>query len=213
MMIRDSLTTAKGAGVPSILDVGRVLSDIRSILKDREITEMPSGDDDAARIVRSAATKQLTAARKARTEATSLVSEVEKSLSVTEDLNATLDTVDRLVEQGHTTGMLPLADSRARYQELRNKVSADAMSIYSRLHSLLQQDSGSGALWEMLTDPRPTMTALAQYAAFTKALIGQMESRFSDDTQPSHIGDAGELIDELKNLAGTLDLLSEAVGS
>jgi hypothetical protein len=140
---------------------------------------------------------------------------------VTEDLNATLDKVDSLVEQGHHTGMLPLADSRARYQELRNKVSPDAMSIYSRLHSLLQEgsgsghqeDSGSGVLWEMLTDPRPTMVAMAQYAAFTKALISQMESRFNEDTQPSHVGDAGELIDELKNLADTLDLLSEAVGS
>jgi hypothetical protein len=213
MVIRDSLTTAKGTGAPSILDVGPVLSDIRSILKNREITEIPSGDDDAARVLRTVSTKQLTAARKARTEATSLVSEVGKSLNVTEDLNATFDTVDKLVEQGHNKGELPLEDSRTRYQELRNKVSADAMSLYSRLYSLLQQDSSSGALWDMLADPRPTMTALAQYATFTKTLIGQMEIRFNDNPQPSDIGDAQELIDELKNLAGTLDLLSEAVGS
>jgi hypothetical protein len=209
MFIRDAITAAKGDGTPSVIDIGHVYSAIRTNLKIRDAVR-PGLDEEGDRLIRSLSTKQSAVARQAWIEIGKLVASVQLSLDVTEDLAATLEALDKLVANGR--GLLPRFDSRSNYQELREKVHAGMMSTYSTLSSVLQKDPGAADLWDLLIDPRPDLTALAQYASFATGLLAEMEKRLADTTDTASSADPVALVNELRNLATELDSLAEVAG-
>ena len=211
LIVRDAITAAKGAGTPSIVDIGLVYSAIRTNLKIRDVGP-PGSDDETGRLIRSLSTKQAAVARQSWGEVAKLVASVQLSLDVTEDLAATLETLDKLVAEGHRRGKLPRFDSRSVYQEAREKVNAGMMSTYSELASLLEKDPGAADLWDLLIDPRPDLTALAQYASFAKGLLTEMENGLADTANTDSSADPVTLVNELRGLASELDSLTEVTG-
>lgn len=209
LIVRDTITAAKGGGAPSIIDIGPVYSAIRTNLKTRDVG--PTGPaDEAGRLVRSLATKQATIARQAWGEVAKLVANVQRSLDVTEDLAATLETLDKLVAEGQRRMLLPRFDSRSSYQEVREKVDAGMMSTYSKLASMLEKNPGAADLWDLLIDPRSDLTALHQYASFANGLLTEMENRLADTATTDTNADPATLVNELRGLASELESLTEA---
>jgi len=209
LIVRDAITAAKGDGTPSVIDIGPVYSAIRTNLKIRDAVR-PGLDEEGDRLIRSLSTKQSAVARQAWTEIGKLVASAQLSLDVNEDLAAALGALDRLVSNGR--GLLPRFDSRSNYQELREKVHAGMMSTYSTLASVLQKDPGAEDLWDLLIDPRPDLTALAQYASFATGLLAEMEKRLADTAVTVSSADPVALVNELRNLATELDSLAEVAG-
>jgi hypothetical protein len=211
LIVRDAITAAKGGGTPSIVDIGPQYSAIRTRLKIRDV-DPPGPDDETGPLVRSLSTKQANVARQAWGEVAKLVASVQRSLDVTEDLAATLENLDKLVEEAHRRGLLPRSDTQSVYQEAREKVNAGMMSTYSRLATLLEKDPGPADLWDLLIDPRPDLMALAQYASFAHELLTEMEDRLTDTTNTDSSADPVALVNELRALAGELDSLNEVAG-
>jgi hypothetical protein len=208
LIVRDAITAAKGDGTPSIIDIGSAYSAIRTSLKAREASP-PGSADEADRLIRSLSSKQATVARQAWVDVAKLVANVNLSLDVTEDLTATLETLDKLIAEGQRRQLLPRFDSRSAYQEVREKMNPGMMSTYVRLASLLEKEPGAAHLWDLLIDPRPDLTALAQYANFAKLLLTEMENRLADTDNTVSSGDPVALVNELRGLAGELDSLTE----
>ncbi|MGV0718643.1 ATP-binding protein [Mycolicibacterium sp. XJ662] len=209
LLLRDTITAAKGVGTPSIIDIGSVYSAIRTSLKLRDVSR-PEPDDEAGRLLRSLSVKQSTVASKAWSEVAKLVAEVQRSLDVSEDFARTLESLDRLVAEGHQRGLLPRFDSRSTYLETREKVDVGMTSTYSKLASLLEKDPGAADLWDLLVDPRPDLTTLAQYASFANSLLSEMENRLADTASTDNRVDAVALVNELRGLADEFDYLTEA---
>jgi hypothetical protein len=213
LIVRDSATAAKGSGKPSVVDIGPMYALLRDRLKLRQVDAAPEGDDDAGRLLRSLATRQSRAARQLSSDLDRLVNEVARFLQVGEDLSATLRIVDKLVEEAHRRGRLPRADSRTDYQEARAKVNPEMMTQYKKLKTILVEGFTSANIWDVLHDPRSTMTALAQYAAVTTALLGAVERLIADSPAAPGSGDASVLIREFRGLADTLDKLTEKLSN
>lgn len=211
LTVRDVITAAKGAGTPSIVDIGLVYSAIRTNLKIRDVGP-PGSDDETGRLIRSLSTKQATVARQAWDDVAKLVASVQLSLDVSEDLAVVLETLDKLVAEGHRRGKLPRFDSRSAYQEAREKVNAGMMSTYAELASLLEKDPSAADLWDLLIDPRPDLSALAQYATFATGLLTEMENSLADTANTDGRADPVNLVNELRCLASELDSLTEVTG-
>ena len=210
LIIRDAMTAAKGDGTPSVIDIGAVYSAIRTNLKIRD-ADRPGLDEEGDRLIRSLSTKQSVVARQAWTDIRKLVTSVQLSLDVTEDLAATLESLDRVVSKGRG-GLLPRFDSESTYKEARDKVNAGMMSTYLTLATLLEKDPGTAELWDLLIDPRPALTALSQYASFAKGLLTEMETRLNSTVETDSSADTVALVNELRGLASELDSLAEVAG-
>lgn len=208
LVVRDSVTAAKGSGKPSVVDIGPIYVLIRDHIKLRQVDSAPEGDDDAGRLLRSLSTRQSRAARQLSNDLDRMVSEVARSLQVDEDLSATLRIVDKLVDEAHRRGRLPRADSRTDYQEVRAKVNPEMMVQYKKLRAIVAEGFSSANIWDVLHDSRSTMTALSQYGTATSALLVAMETMIANSPPTAGSGDASHLIREFRGLADTMDKLT-----
>lgn len=211
LIVRDTITAAKGDGTPSILDVGPVHSYIRGILEERAVS--PSGsDEESLHLLRSLSAKQSTAARQAWDEFAKLAERVRSSLAETEDLARLIDAMDKLVSEGHQRGLLPRFDSRTQYQQVRERVDAQMMSKYKRVAASLRNNPSAANLWDLVEDPCPALIALADYARHSRTLLDEMDAKLASSHSEGFSADPALLVNELRGLATELESLAEYAG-
>ncbi|MEV4288473.1 ATP-binding protein [Nonomuraea bangladeshensis] len=208
--VRAHATAAKGAGKPSLFDVGPLLQQIQTNLKARSVQTETAAEDRGSQLLRQLQTQQSRAAKQAWNDVARGIQDVGRFLDPTEDLSATLRVVDRLVKECHARGRLPRADSKEQYETLRNRVGAEAMESYRRLSRKVASDVGPGDLWDILNDPMPQLTALGRFAQVTNELLSNLEQSLTA-TQISGAVDTDALIRELRDLATLLDKASQEV--
>ena len=204
-IFRDHATAAKGAGKPSLLDVGPIYQIIRSHLRTRSVDGPSGGDDDGAPLLRRLQTRQSWAFARVWADVTRAVEEVARFLDPAEDLAATLKIVDRLVKDGHARGKLPRADSQAVYDEARDKVGVDMMEVYRRLSKKVADKAGPGDLWIVFDDPLPELNLLGHYAAVADDLLSGLAATLAETPGGGEVADTEAVIAEFRKLADVLD--------
>jgi hypothetical protein len=207
-VLRDHATAAKGAGKPSLLDVGPIYQEIRTHLKARCVEGEFDGDNQSARPLKTLQTKQLRTFTRVWADVTKAVEDVARFVSPDEDLTATLKVVDRLVSDGHARGMLPRADSRAIYEDARANVDVEIFDLYRRLSRKVAGSGGPGDLWDVLEDPLPILATLGQYAVVTNELLSGLETNLINSDESEEAGTTDALIEEFRGLSDVLDALA-----
>lgn len=202
--VRAYATAAKGAGKPSLFDVGPLLRQIQVNLKARSVPSEPPGEDHDSPLLRQLQTRQSRAAEQAWNDVARSVQDVARFLDPTEDLSATLKVVDRLVKECHLRGRLPRADSKESYDTVRSQVGTESMESYRRLSRKIASEVESGDLWDILNNPLPQLTALGRFAQVTQELLSGLEQNLTA-TQITGAVDTDALIRELRGLATLLD--------
>jgi len=211
-VLRETRTTAKGTGQPSIIDVGAIYGTLRKSLDLKQIAAVPD-DEDAARLRTTLAARQSRASEAVWSEIRGLVDAVQRSMPTTEDLPTILRNVDKLVDEGHHRGKLPRRDTRVEYQELRAAVGPDDMTKLRAYAATLQNGPTAASLWDAMAEPRAPMTALARFAEFVTALLASMEAKLTASMKTTTSeGDPGALIQEFRGLADEFGSLIEALG-
>ncbi|MFD1547344.1 ATP-binding protein [Nonomuraea guangzhouensis] len=206
--VRAHATAAKGAGKPSLFDVGPLLRHIQAHLKARSVQRETAAEDHDSQLLRQLQTRQSRAAEQAWNDVARSVQDVGRFLDPTEDLSATLKVVDRLVKECHPRGRLPRADSKEQYETIRNQVGTEAMESYRRLGIKIASKIGPGDLWDILNNPMPQLTALGRFAQVTNELLSSLEQNLTA-TQITGAVDTDALIRELRDLATLLDKASQ----
>ncbi|MFI6603534.1 hypothetical protein ACIBHX_45515 [Nonomuraea sp. NPDC050536] len=209
-IVRAHATAAKGAGKPSLLDVGPVLRHIESHLKARSVESETACDDGTSQLLRQLQTRQSRAAEQVWNDVARSVRDVGRFLDPTEDLGATFKVVDRLVRECQPRGRLPRADSQELYEGARNRVGTEAMETYRRLSKKIADGIEPGDLWDVFDDPVPQLTALGRFAHVTNELLSNLEKNLTT-TRTTGAVDTDALIRELRDLATLLDRASQEV--
>ena len=178
-------------------------------LRTRSVEGQLGSNDDDASLLKRLQTRQSRAFARVWADVTRAVGEVARFLDPAEDLAATLKIVDRLISEGHTRGMLPRADSKTMYDEVRAKVDVEIMEIYRRLSKEVAGEAGPGDIWEVLDDPLPHLGLLGRYAEVTDGLLSSIAATLAETAVGDEVADVDALIDEFRGLANALDVVSQ----
>jgi hypothetical protein len=130
-------------------------------------------------------------------------------LSVDEELGPAVDELDRFVDDAHARGLLPDADSRQRFRELRQALLPDAMEKYRRLDKLSESTVTPASLWDVAVDPVPALRGLRGYAAESAVLLASVASKLHAAGTDIGVGDRQGVHDTFRCLADLLDDLEK----
>jgi AAA ATPase domain len=203
--LRDYATAAKGTGRATLLDIGLLYGDIRSHMSARSVAGLPGSLLGRFQALQSRAFTQAWA------EVSTALVAVGRVIDPGEDLAATAEIVDRLVDAAQAKGKLPRADTLFAYREARAGLSVDAMDVYRLLSKKMIGKSSPGDLWDLCPDPLPRLEALARYATVTNDLLAGMASELVSAPGGGSV-DTGALIQAFRELADMLDNVAHTGG-
>lgn len=201
--LRNHATAAKGAGKPSIIDVGLVHADVQAHLKVRSFDSLVANDGHGA--LQNLQVKLERAARKAWAEVAEVIRELERFLDPQEDLVRTMSIVGQLIERCHADGKLPNPQSKNEYDAAAKKIEPAVMGLYRKLAKRVADSPGPGGLWEVREDPTPRLRDLSDYAQVTDRLLTGLEKSLGGRNADAVAVDTDDLVEQFRGLAHVLD--------
>src|SRR5262249_30717014 len=132
------------------------------------------GEAPGGQLLRRLQAQQTQAAERVWTTVGQAVRAVGQVLDPAEDLPAAFKVVDRLIKEGGDRGRLPRSTSQEPYDMPRQGVGPGAIEPSRRLSRKIAEGTGPGALWDVLEDPQPQLSALHHYATVTSDILSGM---------------------------------------
>jgi hypothetical protein len=206
-VLRDQCTQSKGSGAPSLFDAGPIFTNVRAAAALQQLREPITGSPEMIQALTNIQLKQLRAAQTIWSEVRAIMARLDGVLVVEEDLGAAMETIDKLVDSAHSRGLLPSTDSRTQYQERRKAVDGGAIAVLRRLRTRIDEPIEASALWEVATDPTPSLRALHSYGTYVAQLLHVIEADIAASDVGPQTGDRDRLDRAFRGLADRLDQL------
>jgi hypothetical protein len=206
--LRDYVTTAKGDGKPSLIDVVAIYSDMRSSLKTTSVATGSVDVDSGSGLLMRLATKLRTSSQKAWPDVAVEIKEIGRFLDLSENLDTLQQVVGKLVVEAHNSRRMPRADSKQEYEVAVAGLVPKTMEIYRHFSKVVAAEPAPGDLWKLRDDPLPALRALRHYAETTNRLLEHLESSVAPADDDDSTVDTDGLVKDFRALADELDKIA-----